>query len=598
VTESSDNVKDETCANEAILDEPARIRGKTRIGKSIARYWAEAVVVAIALLLWAPRLSGPIDLRWDAGVYYVLGKSLATGHGYRILSEPGSPEALQYPPLLPTVVALYQRALGSTDPMIVAPRLRMSYATLFLVYALTVLALGRRYLRTGLAVTAVALSLLQVNSIFLSDVLFTELPFALISVVFVLVTAGSRLVSRPWLRETVSFLLAAAGFLLRTAGMALLAAWVVEALARRRWRLAITRGVLAVLPVITWQFNVARVHRSYEYTHPAYEYQRAPYQFYNVSYADSVGLIGSSQLAPQPVHARVLTLAAHFTTNLGPMVKGLGEAISTNEYYWRQLLLNAQQRLLGRQVIPLGVALVPIICLSALVVIGLGMLAIRRAWPMVVIPVVSMALICATPWSDQFQRYLMPLAPFLAIAALLALSQLCAALRASRRLRPVIVTVKMALVGLVLLALTLQTYTACQLFYQRWRSGTNFAHAGGPVSQRFFYYTRRWRAWEAAAAWIGANAPPDAIVATPQRHLCYLRTRRRAILPPMEADPTRARRLLEAVPVSYVIIDEIGEMASFGRRYALPAVQSDVVGWPLVYSVDGTQIYKRATGRK
>ena len=599
VTESSDNVKDETCANEAFLDEPARIRGKMRIGKSIARYWAEAVVVAIALLLWAPRLSGPIDLRWDAGVYYVLGTSLATGHGYRILSEPGSPEALQYPPLLPTVVALYQRALGSTDPAIVAPWLRMSYATLFLVYALAVLALGRRYLRAGLAVTAVALSLLQVNTIFLSDVLFTELPFALVSVVFVLVAADSRLASRPRLRETVSFVLAAAGFLLRTAGIALLAAWVVEALARRRWRLALTRGVLAVLPVIAWQSNVARVHRSYEYTHPAYEYQRAPYQFYNVSYADSVGLIGSSQLPSQPVPARVLTLTAHFTTNLGPMAKGLGEAISTNEYYWRQLLLNAQQRLLGRQVIPLGVALVPIICLSALVTVGIIILARRRAWLIVSIVLVSVALIWITPWSDQFQRYLMPLAPFLAVAALLALSQLGAALRTSRRRRPLTVTVgQIALAGLALLALTSQTYTACQLFYQRWRSNANFAYDWGPVSQHYFYYGGRWRAWEAAAAWIRANTPLDAVVATPERHLCYLRTNRRAILPPMEANPTRARHLLEAVPVSYVIIDEIGEMASFGRRYALPAVQGDVVGWPLVYSVDGTQIYKRATGRK
>ena len=599
VTESSDNVKDETCANEAILDEPARIRGKMRIGKSIARYWAEAVVVVIALLLWAPRLSGPIDLRWDAGVYYVLGRSLATGHGYRILSEPGSPEALQYPPLLPTVVALYQRALGSTDPAIVAPWLRMSYATLFLVYALAVLALGRRYLRAGLAVTAVALCLLQVNTIFLSDVLLTELPFALVSVVFVLVAADSRLASRPRLRETVSFVLAAAGFLLRTAGIALLAAWVVEALARRRWRLALTRGVLAVLPVIAWQSNVARVHRSYEYRHPAYEYQRAPYQFYNVSYADSVGLIDSSRLLPQPVHARVLTLAVHFTTNLGPMLKGLGETISTNEYYWRQLLLNAQQRLLGRQVIPLGVVLVPIICLSALVTAGIIILARRRAWLIVSIVLLSVALIWITPWSDQFQRYLMPLAPFLAVAALLALSQLRAALRTSRRLRPLTVTVgQIALAGLALLALTSQTYTACQLFYQRWRSSANVAYDWGPVSQQYFYYGGRWRAWEAAAAWIRANTPLDAIVATPERHLCYLRTNRRAILPPMEANPTRARHLLEGVPVSYVIIDEIGEMASFGRRYALPAVQGDVVGWPLVYSVDGTQIYKRATGRK
>ena len=593
-------MRDETCANKSVLNEPTIIRrGKAQIDKLIACYWAQVLVVAMALLLWAPRLSGPIDLRWDAGVYYVLGRSLATGHGYRILSEPGSPEALQYPPLLPVVVALHQRALGSTDPAIVAPWLRMSYATLFLVYALAVLALGRRYLPAGFAVTAVALSLLQVNTIFLSDVLFTELPFALISVVFVLVTAGSRLVSRPWLRETVSFLLAAAGFLLRTAGIALLAAWVIEALARRRWRLALTRGVLAVLPFLAWETHVTRVRGSYEYAHPAYEYQRAPYQFYNVSYAESVGLIGSSQLAPQPVHARVLTLTAHFTTNLGPMVKGLGEAISTNEYYWRQLLLNAQQRLLGRQVIPLGVALVPIICLSALVTVGIIILARRRAWLIVSIVLVSVALIWITPWSDQFQRYLMPLAPFLAVAALLALSQLGAALRTSRRRRPLTVTVgQIALAGLAVLALTSQTYTACQLFYQRCRSGANLAHDGGPVSQHYFYYGGRWRAWEAAAAWIGANTPPDAIIATPERQLCYLRTSRRAILPPMEANPTRARQLLEAVPVSYVIIDEIGEMASFGRRYALPAVQGDAVGWHLVHSVDGTQIYERATGRK
>src|SRR5207249_8390644 len=59
----------------------------TQIYTLITHYWAEAVVVAIAVLLWAPRLSGSIDLRWDAGTYYVLGTSLATGQGYRILSE-------------------------------------------------------------------------------------------------------------------------------------------------------------------------------------------------------------------------------------------------------------------------------------------------------------------------------------------------------------------------------------------------------------------------------------------------------------------------------------------------------------------------------
>ena len=89
---------DEICAPEAVLNEPATVRGDwRRIDGLIVRYWAEVVVVAIALLVWAPRLTGPIDLRWDAGVYYLLGTSLATGHGYRILSEPGSPVRVSAP---------------------------------------------------------------------------------------------------------------------------------------------------------------------------------------------------------------------------------------------------------------------------------------------------------------------------------------------------------------------------------------------------------------------------------------------------------------------------------------------------------------------
>src|ERR1051325_10389964 len=91
---------------------------RTQIYRLITRHWGEVVVLAIAFTVWAPRLTGPIDLRWDAGVYYVLGTSLATGQGYRILSEPGSPEMLRYPPLLPAIVAVYQRALGSTDPAV------------------------------------------------------------------------------------------------------------------------------------------------------------------------------------------------------------------------------------------------------------------------------------------------------------------------------------------------------------------------------------------------------------------------------------------------------------------------------------------------
>ena len=133
--------------------------------------------------------------------------------------------------------------------------------------------------------------MLHIMTIFLSDLLFAELPFAVVSVVFVLVAGSGLPTSRPWVREMASFVLAAAGLFLRTIGVALLAAWVMEALIRRRWQLAVARGALAIVPIALWQAHVERVRASDEYRHPAYNYQRAPYQYYNVSYAENVLLI-------------------------------------------------------------------------------------------------------------------------------------------------------------------------------------------------------------------------------------------------------------------------------------------------------------------
>src|SRR5690606_33016876 len=96
-------------------------------GRSRNDALAVASLVVLTLLLWLPRIQGPIDLRYDAGTYYVLGTSLAQGTGYRMLNEPGAIEAVQYPPLLPLFVAAHQWALGTSDPAIVAPWLRVSF---------------------------------------------------------------------------------------------------------------------------------------------------------------------------------------------------------------------------------------------------------------------------------------------------------------------------------------------------------------------------------------------------------------------------------------------------------------------------------------
>ena len=89
----------------------------TRIRVRPTRLFLILALLALTVATWVPRFRGPIDLRWDGATYYVLGTALAEGKGYRLLNEPGDIEAVQYPPLLPALVAAHQWVLGTSDPI-------------------------------------------------------------------------------------------------------------------------------------------------------------------------------------------------------------------------------------------------------------------------------------------------------------------------------------------------------------------------------------------------------------------------------------------------------------------------------------------------
>jgi hypothetical protein len=557
------------------------------IWRKLAGLWGEALVIAIAVLLWLPRLSGPIDLRWDASVYYLLGTSLANGDGYRIASEPGSPEALQYPPLLPAFIALHQRALGTSDVVIVGSWLRITYAILFSIYAVAILRLARRYLRPIFAVTATLLCVLNPFTIFLSDLLFAEIPFAVLSVLFALAAETSSPPER--LREAGSFALATAGFLLRSAGLALLGAWVLQAVMWRRWKLAAVRGILALLPFVAWQAYVARVHSSPAYSHPAYEYQRAPYQYYNVSYAENMKLIDPFQ--PELGRLTSSALLTRIASNLTTIPGAMGQIVSAKEKDWRGTMLWLQGLVTHRSLFPISLIRVPIFALAVLVVAGLVAFLYRRAWIMLFIVLGSIALVCATPWPGQFTRYLEPLSPFLAIAAVLGLCTIAQGLSERSATRSA-VWVQAAAAALLLASVVVELHTAAWLFGERARQRVAFAGKGGEAQAKWFIYDETWRAWQEATQWVAANASPKAILATSAPHFYYLQTGRLAVLPPMEADGTKERQLLARVPANYVVVDEL-EFPDIARRYVGPAVANDS-GWRQVYSAQGTKVYERS----
>jgi selenocysteine-specific elongation factor-like protein len=548
--------------------------------------WSWAAVVILAVLLWLPRLSGPIDLRWDGSVYYLLGVSLADGRGYRIHSEPGAPEALQYPPLLPAFVALHAKLLGTTKPEIVARNLRISYAAIFLLYALAVLTLARRFLPPIFAFIATLICLLYSETIFFSDLLYAEIPFALITVLFVLVASGPP---QSWLREAAGYFFAAAAFLLRTAGLVLLIAWVLDAIICRRWRLAVMRTALALIPIVAWQMHVARVRSSYDYQHPAYEYQRAPYQYSNVSYSENARLI--DPFHPERGRLHPYTLLRRVVTNAPRMIAAVGETVSTKKRAWDRVFFDLQAR---HRIIPLRpLVMIAVLPLAALAFTGILILASRRAFLIVFILIGSMALALTTPWRLQFTRYMVPVGAFLSISTMLAIVKIRDLVQSANLTPRKKVVVNYGLIAVPAIVLAAQLFAVAKVFRDRAsKEGRLLVSASWP-SSRLFVHDATWQNFERAAQWIKENSSRDAIVATSLPHFLHLLTGRLAVIPPLERDPTRARQLLESALVSYVIIDHV-EGLDMARTYARPAVESDPEHWRLVFGSGQTRIYARA----
>jgi hypothetical protein len=255
---------------------------------------------------------------------------------------------------------------------------------------------------------------------------------------------------------------------------------------------------------------------------------------------------------------RLSGLTKNLRANTRPLIESFGEAINTSNR-------------------------APTLVLSAVALIGLAMLARRRAWMILFIVLLSVAVIWPMPWRNQFYRYAVPLTPFLMIGAMMIFDQLCAAL-SSLPMRPSIATFGRVTLGLLLiLALTFRISSVWELFRDR-AHGDGYVDSRGSLPQRFFHYSDLSREWDAASAWIQSHSNADEIVATHLPQYCYLRTGRRAVMPPVERDRDRMRQLLDSVPVSYVILDPIDWM---------PAVEKDNEHWRRVESVNRVRLYER-----
>jgi hypothetical protein len=539
-----------------------------------------AVLIVVTVLSWIPRFRGPIDLRWDAGVYYVLGTSIANGQGYRLLYEPGQIEAIQYPPGLPAIVAAHQIALHSSDPRVVGRWLRQTWFVLSAGSALFCFLFSRLFLSRGYALLIAVAFVLSNEVFFRSTLCFAELPFAFVTVLFGWVYY--RFGRRP-AREVAAGVLAVSAYLLRALGIALLLSWVADALLCRRYRAALVRAVVAFAPVLAWQGYVRRVETSASYQHPAYSYQRDPSVFHNVSYATNVAL--RDPFEPELGKVQPRDLVRRFVSNVRALPGNIGQVLVTDKNF---LAIYAER--MNHLIAPLRVpsrGVQAVLFLSGCAALWGIALQFQRRRAIAIYLALTLAAICTTPWPDQATRYLCPLFPFLMTGVFEMLEAARVRMRGYGYGKALGNGIAAIGASAVLLG------SAGSLIAVQFLDTTTFETPDGKTENyRLMYYTPAYVSVANAFEWLKKSVPSDSIVATSMPEWAYLQTGLRTVMPPFYRDAERAEWAIDSVPVTYLVLDQLWMDSPFGRT-PWNLVRNFPDKWGLVYSAPMAKVYAR-----
>ena len=468
-------------------------------------------------------------------------------------------------------MATYQTVLQTSDPVVVGHALRLTAALISVAYAIAIFVLLSAYIPRTYALAAALIAVLQPQFAYFSDSLYAETFFGLFTVLFFIL--------QRYRANTVCFLLsglcAVLAYEARTAGMCLLAAWVAESLLLRDYKRAAIAFVISIVPVVSWIAWIKAVESSPEYQQPAYAYQRAPYVYFNVSYARNL-----------------MTLADPSTPELGPLTTAvLFDRLRSNV---KALPVSIGRAVSGWEA-PERVALP----LAFLVLIGMILQARRKQYLMLMYVALSLAAVCLTPFQKQFVRYLMPLYPFFALALFQLLAKLAREPGFPARLVPSFA--RAVPVWIVVAIIGYQELDDLRNLYGLSHHDAAYEQRGQLVEYKLFYYVPLGTAFDQALDWLQRRAEPADVIAATDPQWVYLRTGRKAVLPPFEPNGKTAQQLIDTVPVKYLIVESKPERLGLGAYYRFTSalLRENPSAWDRVWSSPegGIEIYQRTGPR-
>ena len=296
-----------------------------------------AVVLAVGLMLIDTL---PVGVIHDDGMYVILAKSLATGHGFRWLNVPGAPPATHFPPGYPAVLALLWW-IAPTFPKNVLLFKTANALFTGVAAAATARYVQRRFAMSPSAAAAFALvALLGIPTLALSVMVMSEPLF--LALLLPTLLLGERVVGgEGTARRDVILLgvLCGAETLVRTHGIALVIAAPLMLATRRRYADAAICAAIAMAVVLPWQLWVSMNAGIFP------EPMRGNYESYGAWLIAGVRVEGIGLLA-RTAQRTSTELAAMFATFIAPAMPGAiritllialgGLAAAGARLYWRR----------------------------------------------------------------------------------------------------------------------------------------------------------------------------------------------------------------------------------------------------------------------
>jgi hypothetical protein len=524
------SVKEETAAK------PAPERKQIITLFSSSKFWLKVIVIGQMILLGL-QFTPNISTNGDDAVYYILGQSIATGHGYRNIQLAGSPVETNFPIAFPSFLAFIHLF---TDTPLLSKILVACLGCLATIASFYLFRVWAPWFLIPLVLLIGSLSVLNQHAL----ELLSEIPYVAATVLSLILLEKSYRDPKSkwlfWLAVFVSIL----PMNCRSIGMAYSGAFIIAHLLNKKYRYSIAHfgllaaSILAVKILTSWNATSA----SY-FSHLFLKNSYDPEQGYS-SMSEMLSRVFENigKYATQILPDTLMPSFIHANPNIGALI-GL--------------------------------------CLSALILIG----CIRSLFlPFRLIGIYAV-FYCGiiSLWQVQWSsgRFLAGILPFLVFLLFLGISTIGEftgkiMIGAKNAWKSVfmgggpLVRPSGIYLGIIWCIATLLAYD--NISFQAQNAGN-----GGILS-------RDWVNFFSCADWIRENTPKDAIVVSRKTEHVYLRSLRQGMIYPFSHDKEKVIEEIKKKHASYILVDGF-YWTGTTQRYLYPALSAHPELYQVVYAL-------------